>query len=136
MPLDFKLIYVEDKIFTPHGFISLATHTTSILPWILGKIYFKTQKNPYLHKMMPKPMVHNPRQYYLIKAHGSSSWHIISFSAHDPNSWVSSREFWESWFGGPRSMFNKAPTVQSWQRLGMSSPIPWTLMSRCAIGNI
>ena len=50
------------------------------------KIYFKAQKSPYLHKMMPKPTVQNPWQYYLIKANGSSSWHNISFIAHNPSS--------------------------------------------------
>ena len=79
-----------------------------------GKIYFKVQKSPYLHKMTPKPTIQNPWQYYLIKAHGSSSWHNISFSTNDPNSWISSRKFWELWFGEPRNMFSKAPAVQSW----------------------
>ena len=31
------MLCVEDKIFTPHDFISLATCITSILSWILGK---------------------------------------------------------------------------------------------------
>ena len=46
---------VEDKLFTPYGFISLATRTTSTLSWILGKsllkpkrahIYTKRHQNP------------------------------------------------------------------------------------------
>ena len=78
------------------------------------KIYFKAQKSPYLHKMMPKPIVQNPWQYYFIKAHGSSSWNIISFSAYDPSSRVSSGKFWELWFGGPKNMFSIASMVQSW----------------------
>ena len=57
-----------------------------------------------------------PMAYYFIKAHGLSSWHIILFSAYDPSSWISLGEFWESWFGGPRSMFSKVSVVQSWQR--------------------
>ena len=47
---------VEDKFFTPHGFISLVTRTTSTLSWILGKpllkpkrahIYTKRRQNPW-----------------------------------------------------------------------------------------
>ena len=47
---------VEDKFFTPHGFISLATRTTLTLSWILGKpllkpkrahIYTKRRRNPW-----------------------------------------------------------------------------------------
>ena len=104
----------EDKNFhtTWFYFIGNPHHINIIINF--RKIYFKTQKSPHLHKMMPKPTVQNSWQYYLIKAHGSSSWHIISFLTRDPSSWVSSWEFWESWFGGSRSMFNKAPTVQSW----------------------
>ena len=79
-----------------------------------GKISFKSQKSPYLHKKVSKLLVQNLWRYYLIKTHGSSSWHIISFLAHDPSSWVSLEEFWELWFGGPRSMFNKAPAIQLW----------------------
>jgi len=66
------LPFVEDKIFTPHGFISLATRTTSTY-YEFWEIYFKVQKSPYLNKMTPKPTIQNPWQYYLIKAHCSSS---------------------------------------------------------------
>ena len=66
-----------------------------------GKISSKAQKSPYSHKNASKPIV---------QAHGTSS----HFLAHDPSSWVSSGEFWESWFGGPKSMFSKALVVQSW----------------------
>ena len=66
-----------------------------------GKTSFKAQKSPYLHKKASKPMV---------QAHSTSS----HFLAHDPSLWVSSGEFLESWFGGPRSMFSKARVVQSW----------------------
>ena len=64
-------MFVEDKIFMPHGFISLATSTTSILLWILGK------------------SISNPKRAHIqndAKAHGLTSWHIISFSAYDPSS--------------------------------------------------
>jgi len=43
------------------------------------------------------------------KARDSSLWQIISFSTHDPSSWVSLRILWELWFGIPISMFRKAP---------------------------
>ena len=42
------LISVEDKFFTPHGFISLATHATSTLFWILGKSLLKP-KRAHIH---------------------------------------------------------------------------------------
>ena len=51
---------VEDKFFTSHGFISLATRTTSTLSWILGKplikpkrayIYTKRRQNPWFKLM-------------------------------------------------------------------------------------
>ena len=48
-----------------------------------GKISFKAQKSPYLHKKVSKLLVQNLWRYYLIKTHGSSSWHIISFLAHE-----------------------------------------------------
>ena len=108
-----KWIIVEEKFFIPHDFISLATHTTWTLSWILGKSLLNP-KRVHIHKMTLKPMVQNSWQYNLIKSHSSSSWHNISFSAHDPSSWVSSGEFWELWFGGPRNIFSKAPVVQSW----------------------
>ena len=78
------------------------------------QIYFKSQKSPYTKWCQSHGL--KPMAYYFIKAHGLSSWHIISFSAYDPSSWISLGEFWESWFGGPRSMFSKVPAVQSWQR--------------------
>ena len=40
-----------------------------------GKISYKPQKSPYLPK--------EKRREKDAKAHGSSSWHIISFSAHE-----------------------------------------------------
>ena len=40
---------VEDKFFTPHGFISLVTRTTSTLSWILGESILKP-KRVHIHK--------------------------------------------------------------------------------------
>ena len=63
---------VEEKFFTPHGFIPLATYTTSTLSQILGKHLLKPKRAHIYTKCA--------------KAHGSSSQHIISFFAHDPSS--------------------------------------------------
>ena len=82
-------------------FIGNSSHVNTIMDF--GKISSKAQKSPYLHKEASKPIV---------QAHSISS----HFLAHDPNSWVSSGEFWELRFGGPRSMFSKTPVVQSWLR--------------------
>ena len=54
-----NLLIVEDKIFTPYGFIPLATHTTSTLSWILGKPLLKPKRAHIYTKG--------------VKAHGSSS---------------------------------------------------------------
>ena len=71
-------------------------HVNTIMNF--GKISSKTQKNSYSHKNASKPIV---------QAHGTSS----HFLAHDPSSWVSLGEFWELWFGEPRSMFSKTPVI-------------------------
>ena len=63
-----------------------------------GKISSKTQKSSYLHKKVSKPIV---------QAQSTSS----HFLAHDPSLWVLLGEFWELWFGEPRSMFSKTPVV-------------------------
>ena len=76
-------------------FIGNSHHINTIMDF--GKIFSKAQKSPYLHKEASKPIV---------QAHSTLS----HFLAHNPSSWVSSGEF----FGGPRSMFSKAPVVQSW----------------------
>ena len=88
--------YCRGQIFhaTWLYFIGNLCHVNTII--YFGKIYSKPQKSPYLHKKTSKPIV---------QAH-STSFHFL---AHDPSSWVSSREFWESWFGGPKSMFSKDP---------------------------
>ena len=80
-------------------FIGNSHHINTIMDF--GKIFSKAQKSPYLHKEVSKPIV----QAHSILSH---------FLAHNPSSWVSSGEFWESWFGGLRSMFSKALVVQSW----------------------
>ena len=56
---------VEDKFFTPHDFISMATRTTSTLSWILGKSLLKPKiAHIYKKKKASKPMV---------QAHSTSS---------------------------------------------------------------
>ena len=49
---------VEDKFFTPHDFISLATCITSILSWILGESILKP-KRVLIHKNDAK--AHGPK---------------------------------------------------------------------------
>ena len=48
------------------------------------QIYFKSQKSHIQNDAKAHGL--KPMAYYLIKAHGLSSWHIISFSAYDPSS--------------------------------------------------
>ena len=37
-------MFVEDKFFTPHDFISLVTHTTSTLSWIFEEFILKPKR--------------------------------------------------------------------------------------------
>ena len=46
---------VEDKLFTPYGFISLATRTTSTLSWILGKSLLKPKRAHIYTKRRQSP---------------------------------------------------------------------------------
>ena len=86
---------VEGNFFIPRDFISLTTHTTSILSCILSKsllklkrahIYIKQHQSPcfktYGCVISSKPMV---------QAHGTSS----HFSAHDLSSRVLLGELWK-----------------------------------------
>ena len=65
---------VEDKFFTPNGFISLATHTTSTLSWILGKSLLKPKRAHIYTKKASKPMV---------QAHSTSSHFLLMIQAHE-----------------------------------------------------
>ena len=106
-----RLRIVDDCFFSViwHYFIS-----NSHQPIInFGRIFFKAQKSLYLHKTTSRPIVKNQWRYYLVKTYGSSLWYIILFSAHDPNSWVSSEKLWKSWFGGSRWILSKTPMIQS-----------------------
>ena len=137
---------VEDKFFTPHGIILLATRTTSILSWILGKFPLKPKRahiiylilmesgfsnnSPYLHKTTSKPMA------IPIKTHGSSSWHIISLSKL--------MNLIEGNFGSCSLEDQEICSIKLQQfkvdkrnmLLVMSFPISWTLTCQCVIGNI
>ena len=79
--------FVEDKIFTSHDFISLATCTTLILSWILDKfllrpkrahIYTKRHQSPWFKThdniISSKPM---------LQAHGISSHFLFMIWAHE-----------------------------------------------------
>ena len=65
-----KVLSIEDKFFTLHDFISLATRTMSTLSWILGKSLLKSERAHIYTKKASKPMV---------QAHSTSShfWLMI-----------------------------------------------------------
>ena len=63
-------MFVEDKFFTPHGFISLATRTTSTLSWILGKSLLKP-KRAHIHTKRCQ----NP--WFKLMAHDLIFWPMI-----------------------------------------------------------
>ena len=75
---------VEDKFFTSHGFISLATRTTSILLWILGKSLLKPKRAHIHTKRRQSPwfklMAHHLIFWLMIQAHES---HRGNFGSHD-----------------------------------------------------
>ena len=113
--INLKNHIAEDRNFhaTWFYFIGNPHHTTSTLPWILDKSTLKP-KRAYIYTKWcrsPRSKTHGD---IISSTHGSSPWYIISFSAHEPSSWVSSWEFWKLWFGGQRSMFNKVSAVQNW----------------------
>ena len=75
---------IEDKFFTPHGFILLATRTTSTLSWILGEsllkpkrahIYTKRRQNPWF-----KLIAHHLIFLLIIQSHKS---HWKNFGSRD-----------------------------------------------------
>ena len=70
-----KLVDVEEKFFTPHGFILLATRTTSTLSWISGKSLLKP-KRAHIHTKRHqcpwfKLMAHHLIFWLMIQAHES-----------------------------------------------------------------
>ena len=77
---------VEDKIFTPHGFISLATCTTSILSWILGKSISKPKITHIYTKQCQSPRSKTHGDIISLKpmlqAYGTSSHFQLMIQAH------------------------------------------------------
>ena len=69
------IINVEDKFFTLHSFISLATRTTSTLSWILGKSLLKPKRAHIHTKRHQSPwfklMAHHLIFWLMIQAHES-----------------------------------------------------------------
>ena len=69
------IINVEDKFFTLHSFISLATRTTSTLSWILRKSLLKPKRAHIHTKRHQSPwfklMAHHLIFWLMIQAHES-----------------------------------------------------------------
>ena len=73
------LLAVEDKIFTPHGSISLATHTTSTLSWILGESFLKPKRANIYTKRRQSP-------WFKLIAHHLVFWLMIqAYESHRGN---------------------------------------------------
>ena len=134
----FRKIGVKDKIFTRHRFISLATRTTSILSWILGKSISKPKISHIYTKQCQSPWskTHGDiiSSKLMVQAYGTSSHFQLMIQTHESH--------WGNF--GNRDLEGQELCSIKFQQfkvdkrnmlLGMSSPIPWTL-TRCAIGNI
>ena len=130
---------VENKIFTPYDFISLLTCTTSILSWILGKFILKPKKAHNYQKQSQSPWSNTQGDIIsskpMVQAHNTSSHFRLMIQAHESH-WGN---FESHGLEGQeicsvklqRFKVNKGNML-----LGVSSPIPWTLTSQCAIDNI
>ena len=67
---------VEDKLFTPHGFISLATHATSTLSWILERSLLKPKRAHIHTKRRQSP-------WFKLTTHHLIFWLIIqAYESH------------------------------------------------------
>ena len=77
-----------------------------------GKIYFKAQKNPYLHKMTPKPRSKTHGNIIsskpMVQAHGTTSHFWLMIQAHE-----SQRGNFGSHGLEGQEVFNKVLAVQS-----------------------
>ena len=75
---------VEDKFFSPHGFISLATNAMSTLSWILGKSLLKPKRAHIYTKRRQSPqfklIAHHLIFWLMIQAHES---HRENFGSRD-----------------------------------------------------
>ena len=70
---------VENKFFTPYGFISLVTHTTSTLSWILGKSLLKPKRAHIYTKRWQSP-------WFKLIAHHLIFWLMIqAYKSHREN---------------------------------------------------
>ena len=67
-----SMTIVEGKFFTPHGFISLATRTISILSWILGEYILKPKTHGGIISSRP-----------IVRAHGTTSHFWLMIQAHE-----------------------------------------------------
>ena len=115
-----------------HGLGSHGPQDPYFKRWIHGLyfLFINWDYNPRHHQYlyMDRVQAMNQRSWPILslsyswkvafptKAHIYIKWqqsprYVILSSAHDPSSWVSLGKFWESWFGGPRGMFSKAPAV-------------------------
>ena len=78
-----KIPLVKDKFFTPHGFISVATHITSTLQWILGKYLLKPKRAHIYTKRRQSSLfeliAHHLIFWLMIQAHES---HWGNFGSH------------------------------------------------------
>ena len=122
-----RKIGVEDKIFTRHGFISLTTHTTSILSWILGKSISKPKIAHIYTKQCQSPwsQTHGDiiSSKLMVQAYGTSFHFQLMIQAHESH--------WGN-FGNCGLEIQELCSIK-FQRfkvdkrnklLGMSSPIP------------
>ena len=117
---------VDDKFLTPHGFILLATCTTSTLLWILGKSLLKPKRANFYTKRRQSPWF-KLIVYHLIFDSWSKLMSLIGGNL-GVVVWRAKKYIKQSSSGS--KLINES------MLLSMSSLIPWTLTSQCAIGNI
>ena len=83
----FVVPIVEENIFTPHGFISLATRTTSTLSWILGKYTLKPKRAHIYTKwcQSPRSKTHGNiiSSKPMVQAWGTSFHFRLMIQAHE-----------------------------------------------------
>ena len=81
------LLSIEDKIFTPHGFILLAICSTSTLSLILRKSLLKPKRAHIYTKMHQSPWskTHGGiiSSKAMVQAHGTTSHFQLMIQAHE-----------------------------------------------------
>ena len=118
---------VEDKIFMPYGFIWLATCTTSILSWILGKSISKPKRAHIYTKRCQSPWFETHGDIIssklIVQAHGTSSHFLLMIQAHE-----SHQENFRSHGLDGQEVYSVKLQLFKVDKgnmfLGMSSPIP------------